>query len=137
MDIRDTRLARLHELLAQHAGVKKDLAATVGKAPAQVSQWFNGVRTITEESARDMERAAKLPAGWFDRPLSGLHSGATPLLAYQAREPDALGVADWPFPRIDARKVARLDAALIHDLETAMLAAAAVLGAQIGKRRAA
>jgi hypothetical protein len=135
MHIRETRLARLQELLADYGGSKKALAAAVGKAPAQVSQWCNGVRTITEESARDMERSAKLPAMWFDHPPASVSTGAG-LLAYVAREA-APGTPRWPFPRIDPLKVARLDARAIHDIETAMMGAASVLGVQIGKRRAA
>lgn len=66
MDVKDVRLERLHELLAEHGNNKAALARTLKKAPAQVSQWFNGVRTITEESARDIEKEAKKPVGWLD-----------------------------------------------------------------------
>lgn len=66
MDIREIRLKRLEELLREHDNNKAALARTLKKAPAQVSQWFNGVRTITEESARAIEREAKKPYGWLD-----------------------------------------------------------------------
>lgn len=65
-NIREIRLQRLLELLDEHKGVKKALAATIGKAPAQVSQWVSGVRTITEESAREIEKMARKPVGWMD-----------------------------------------------------------------------
>lgn len=65
-NIREIRLQRLLELLDEHKGVKKALAATIGKAPAQVSQWVSGVRTITEESAREIEKMARKPLGWMD-----------------------------------------------------------------------
>lgn len=58
-------------LLAEHNGNKAALARTLGKAPAQVSQWFNGVRTITEDSAREIERRAKKPDMWLDTPIYG------------------------------------------------------------------
>lgn len=68
-NIREIRLQQLLQLLEEHRGVKKALAATIGKAPAQVSQWISGVRTITEESARDIEKMARKPAGWMDNPI--------------------------------------------------------------------
>jgi plasmid maintenance system antidote protein VapI len=64
--IREIRLQRLQVLLDEHKGVKKDLAKTLGKAPAQISQWIGGARTITEDSARSIEKAAKKPPGWLD-----------------------------------------------------------------------
>jgi transcriptional regulator with XRE-family HTH domain len=69
MNIRDIRLARLNILLQQHKGSKAALARTLKKAPAQVSQWCNGVRTISEDSAREIEAATKRPAGWMDEPV--------------------------------------------------------------------
>lgn len=81
MHIKDVRLARLHVLLAEHGNNKAALARTLGKAPAQVSQWFNGVRTITEESARSIEIAAKRPRGWMDTEIYSTSQGATELIA--------------------------------------------------------
>jgi transcriptional regulator with XRE-family HTH domain len=69
MDIRATRLARLNVLLAEHKGNKAALARTLKKAAAQVSQWCNGVRTISEDTAREIELAAKRPPGWLDTPI--------------------------------------------------------------------
>lgn len=66
MDVKEIRLARLDELLREHGNNKAALARTLHKAPAQVSQWFNRVRSITEESARDIEQRAKRPKGWMD-----------------------------------------------------------------------
>lgn len=93
MHIRDIRLARLAVLLAEHNDNKAALARTLGKQPAQVSQWFNGVRTITEESARAIERSAKKPARWLDEPIyatappsTRLESGDAMVLTVEERE---------------------------------------------------
>jgi transcriptional regulator with XRE-family HTH domain len=67
MNVKEVRLARLRQLLEQHGNSKAKLAVALKKAPAQVSQWFNGVRQITEDTARELERNAKLPDGWLDR----------------------------------------------------------------------
>lgn len=74
VNIKEVRLARLQELLAEQNNNKAALARLLGKQPAQVSQWFNGVRTITEESAREIEKKAKRPSGWMD----DLNTGAPP-----------------------------------------------------------
>lgn len=66
MDVRDIRLKRLEVLLREHGNNKAALARTLRKAPAQISQWFSGIRTITEDSAREIEREAKRPRGWLD-----------------------------------------------------------------------
>jgi len=75
MDIRSIRLARLKWLLKQHGGRNAALARAIGKAPAQVSQWLNGVRTINEESAREIETQAWLEPGLMDKPLDNMHRG--------------------------------------------------------------
>lgn len=66
MSIRDIRLQRLLVLLAEHSGRRAELAARLGKSPSQLSQWLGGHRTITEESARQIEARAKKPSGWLD-----------------------------------------------------------------------
>lgn len=70
MDIKEIRVLRLKELLAsaEIGGKQTLLSKRIRKAPAQISQWINGTRTIREESAREIEAAAKLPPGWLDRP---------------------------------------------------------------------
>lgn len=66
--MKDARRQRLEQLLAlpRFGGEKKALAAAIGKAPAQVSQWANSTRTINEESARAIEEKLRLPARWMD-----------------------------------------------------------------------
>lgn len=97
MQIRDIRLARLAQLLKEHDGNKAALARTLGKAPAQISQWFNGVRTITEDSAREIERKAKRTRGWLDSiEASSPAAAPTPL---RVRESES-NYASWPFSSI-------------------------------------
>jgi transcriptional regulator with XRE-family HTH domain len=67
VDVKEIRIEKLRELLREHRNNKAALARTLHKAPAQVSQWFNGVRSITEESAREIEAAARRPRGWLDQ----------------------------------------------------------------------
>lgn len=133
MDVREIRLHRLQQLLDDHHGSKVDLAATIKKQPAQVSQWFNGVRTISEFSARDIEKNAKLPARWMDTLPISLSTGSGKV-AYSVQE---TAEPHWPFERIDRRAVERLTPAQLHDVETAMLAIAAQLGVRLQKRAAA
>ena len=66
MEVSERRVARLRLLLSEHDGNRAKLARHLGKAPAQVNQWFNGVRTITERSAREIESKAGRPEGWLD-----------------------------------------------------------------------
>lgn len=42
------------------------LAVRIKKSPAQISQWLSGYRTITEETAREIEHNAGKPKGWLD-----------------------------------------------------------------------
>lgn len=71
MDVRERRLARLQQLLDEHDGNKASLARMLKKQPAQVSQWFTGIRTITEDSAREIEINANRPEGWLDTMIAG------------------------------------------------------------------
>lgn len=68
MSMKDVRLANLLVLLEEEAGVKAALARRIKKSPAQLSQWLSGYRTISEGTAREIERAAKKPAAWLDGP---------------------------------------------------------------------
>ena len=58
-DTRDTRLANLRALLAAEPGPDRGrqarFAKRIGKAPAQLSQWMIGYRTIDDETARHIE----------------------------------------------------------------------------------
>lgn len=130
--MKEIRLQRLQQLLDEHGGLKVELAKTLHKKPAQISQWFTHRRTLSEDTARELETRLKKPRGWFDT-LSDVPSAPLP-----AHISERLAVYDiWPFPRIDERLFRRLDSAQIRDIETGMLAVAAQLGVRIAKRAAA
>ena len=66
-DVKAIRLRRLSGLRAERfSGSSSALAAAIKRSPSQVSQWFTGVRTITEDSARHIEQALHLDRGWLD-----------------------------------------------------------------------
>lgn len=135
MNVRDIRRERLLDLLAEHGGRKVDLARAIGKAPPQVSQWVNRVRTITEDTARQIERKTGKPAGWLDHPAARLTTGADTsdarrLVAYAPSAASAV----WPFSRIDRDAVLRLTRPQVRDLESALLLVAAQLGLDIRAR---
>lgn len=112
MHIKEIRLARLAELLLDHEGSKAKLAKTLKKAPAQVSQWFNGVRTITEDTARQIEHEAKKPTGWLDTPI-----GAVRLNTAIAAESTGQ-FSPWPFRNIPFAKYFELPAQERQNIES-------------------
>lgn len=70
MNIHEVRLDRLRWLLEKKFDHNKAaLARAIRRQPAQVSQWFSGVRKITETSARHIEDALGLrdPPHWLDQ----------------------------------------------------------------------
>lgn len=68
MDLRERRRVHLEAVRDEKfGGSARQLAAAIKRSPSQVSQWFTGVRTITEESARYIEEALALSPGWLDR----------------------------------------------------------------------
>lgn len=66
---------RLAQLIAEHQG-QSALSKTIGKSPAQISQWLNGSkdsktgkpRTMSRDTAREIERLTGKPIGWMDQP---------------------------------------------------------------------
>lgn len=76
MRIDEIYRARLR-LLIKEAGSQTKLAATIGKSPAQISQWLNASkdsrtgkpRSMDRNTARIIEAACKKPDGWMDQPL--------------------------------------------------------------------
>jgi hypothetical protein len=102
MDIRDIRLARLQQLLVDHKDNKAALARSLKKHPAQVSQWFSGIRTITEDSARDIEKAAGKPKGWLDTPTQSYGVGG--IVAMEQPQQAYL----WPLGEVSAKRFYRL-----------------------------
>lgn len=98
MDTRELRRRRLLDLVAAQsgAGKQRQLAKAIGKAPAQVSQWVNRTRTITEDSARQIERALKLPDGWMEHdPATVLSTAHAPNSPPTAASPPAAPAPDF------------------------------------------
>lgn len=63
------RRAKLAQVLAADPfnGNKADLGRALGyKSGAMVYQWLKGIRPITEDTARAIEKRANRPKGWMD-----------------------------------------------------------------------
>ena len=61
------RVDRLKTLITeQFGGSQKEFSKAVGKNPAQISHWLNGVRAIGDGVAAQIETALDLPRGWMD-----------------------------------------------------------------------
>ena len=110
--IREVRRQRLLELLDRHGGQKIALAKALGKSPAQVSQWCNHFRTISEDSAREIEQALKLPPGWMD--TLPAHLGTA--------EPTGPAYRTWPFS-VEFERYERISPAMKEMLDQAVRAA--------------
>lgn len=61
--------------LSNDLGGQARLAERIGKSPAQISQWLTGTkmpsgkpRSVSSESAREIERILDLPKNWMDTP---------------------------------------------------------------------
>lgn len=75
--IEETYRERLQILIEEH-GTQAQLGKLIDKSPAQISQWINGSpdsktgkpRSLKSETAREIEKALKLPKAWFDQPVS-------------------------------------------------------------------
>lgn len=70
MDVKEARRLSLERLVALEPGPERGrkgrFAARIGKAPAQVSQWLSGYRSIEDDSAREIERRLRLPRWTMD-----------------------------------------------------------------------
>jgi len=104
-NIKEIRRDRLWALLVEHQNNRADLARTLKKSAAQTSQWLHGQRSISEDSARDIERSAKKPPGWMDADQEHkghkLHAVAEPVVGYNSE-------ADWPLQHITPHQLRRL-----------------------------
>lgn len=100
-------------------GRQRSLARRLGKAPAQVSQWVNRTRTITEETAREIERTMQRPTGWMDSDpkapatTGGYHVTPPPLARNRPPPPSP------PPDFADRRLVSDSDWSLLQDVKTA------------------
>ena len=113
MDVKEIRRVKLRVLLVEYEGKQTKLAPAIKKVPAQISQWLNGTRSISEESARDIEKQARKPPGWLDSPegyyaliQASADEGVGTMFA---RQPDA-ATFGWPFADITPRQWQRLSA---------------------------
>jgi hypothetical protein len=74
VNTKETRLEWLKHLIDTHSGPdrgkKARFAAAVGKAPAQISQWLGGTRSIEDETAREIEKRLGLPRWTMDAQVS-------------------------------------------------------------------
>jgi hypothetical protein len=61
------RQINLVRLVAESGGNASTAARRAGKDRRQFSAWSTGRKAISDESARDIERAFGKPAGWMDR----------------------------------------------------------------------
>jgi SOS-response transcriptional repressor LexA len=76
MPVEKIRVARLAMLVEECGGVGR-LADAVDKSPSQISQWINSSpdsrtkkpRSISNQSARELERKRGKPDGWMDQPV--------------------------------------------------------------------
>lgn len=98
--LNEIRQRNLQRLVDQHDGKQAQLGKRVGKAAGQISGWISGRRSITEDSAREIEAALRLPRGWMDEPQDG-EAVAEPLPAYA---PD-----EWPLRGISRQQLRALD----------------------------
>lgn len=79
MDVKAIRLANMEHLIADRfGGTVASFARAIQKAPSQVHQWQEGVRTISEVSARNIEARLGLTTGTLDVPLEGAAVGELP-----------------------------------------------------------
>lgn len=97
MDVKEIRRLNL-EALAAATGGTTALASKLGKSPSQISQWLGGYRSMTEESAREVETSLRKPFRWMD----ALHL-AEPQPLYKETPPEVSGLAQdlsHPFERV-------------------------------------
>lgn len=141
MNIKDIR--RLNLLLLQRTdfgNLASQLAKQIKRAPSQVSQWYMGYRTISEETARDIEEKCQKPPGWLDvtrtdiwgaDPKDAPASQSRPGTAVLVREP-VLSVPtapgrSWPHTALTAWQWHGLTEDERMQIEAAMLQAYAVV----------
>ena len=72
-------------LLDEEHQKKAALARRIHKSPQQVSQWLSSYRTISEETAREIERSAHKPLGWMDDPAA--HVTPSRVVAHDLSQP--------------------------------------------------
>jgi len=137
-EIRRLRLAAL----VSEVGTVVRVANTIKRGSAQVSQWLNASpdsrtgkpRTISNASARLIERAFDKPVGWLD------HFSEFPPAPEQAAvvriESGFQPYNTWPFRRLDARRFFSLPQSEQDVIEGMIIGAVQSAEARIGAPRA-
>lgn len=73
MQVHEIRKTNLRLLIDKRfGGVHRLLADALGRSQPQITQWLNGGRNISEESARRIEQLVGEHAGWMDVPRQSL-----------------------------------------------------------------
>lgn len=99
------RRENLHKLVTDFGNQSK-LVAALGKSQAQVSQWLTASkmpsgkpRSISSDSAREIEKILGLAANWMDTPTNAPHSSSA------AHPPQSAG---WPLDLVSQDQYALL-----------------------------
>jgi DNA-binding transcriptional regulator YdaS (Cro superfamily) len=106
MDVKEIRRTKLLLLLGEHDNSQIELGKLLKLAPSQISQWVNRTRTISEESARNVERRAKKHSGWMDSvdnhyALTVAHAAAS---SNRVEQEPARYANEWPFPDVSVKQ---------------------------------
>lgn len=75
-------------------GKQKNLADAIGKSPAQLNQWLNGYRNLSDGMALQIERTLGLPWGWLNS------SDKVPLSLLDGNRPSENLSGDLPNDRV-------------------------------------
>ena len=134
MNIKDIRKLNLKLIqYGEFENVQARLALRIKRSASQVSQWYIGYRTITEDTARDLEQKCNKPAGWLDVERRELWAtlpqddGVTihaPVNVAQIRDAGAAGSGKgWPHTALSEWQWNGLNEDERLQIEAAMLAA--------------
>lgn len=83
MQVHETRRSNLRLLIDRRfSGVQRHLATAMGRSEAQITQWLNGGRNISEGSARRIEHVSGEQLGWMDVPRSSAELVAGEVLRF-------------------------------------------------------
>lgn len=109
----NNRRANLNRLIAE-AGSAADLSRKTGKDRRQISAWVTGRKAMSDETARELEKACRKESGWMDHEPD---SGSRPV-DKESRIQSQSGRLDVDKMR-DAMELARLLAELRDEPELA------------------
>lgn len=135
------RRNRLAQLVKEVGSVVK-VANTLGCSSAQVSQWLNGspdsktgkARTISNASARKIEKAFNKPVGWMDHADDDQKGNSRP--GFQGVEQNVMPYFRWPFRRIEQQRFLALPQSEQDVIEGMLIGAVQAAEARIAHSRA-